>query len=623
MIFNEQLEKRETYDLQALEASRAALDEMVNQHQDTDEKMKRLLLHNNFHRLDRTFPARPLHAKDLLRFGMESVNRVDVFYVLLLGLVVTLIGMLTPYLAKQVYDEIIPSGTLEDLPPVLGILIGASIGAVMFSLTRDLVLMRIQQKVETSLQAAMMERTYAMPPTFFRRYPSGDMSNRVMSMTYLSQTFTQGIVSNLFTLLFSFIYFYQVIYYAKALLPYCLLVMLANILFMVWEYWMQRREDSMYLPRQSTLQGLLFSIFSGIKKIKTSGSEVRAFSKWAKAYRDSRPSAYTDFLGRFSQPVSGFISVAGMALIYYQTVEKQVPLSDFMAFTVAFGLVSAGFMSMTSIVPSIATAQSLYALVKPVLEEVPETYEESHPVTSLSGSIEVHNLSFRYAKDTPFVLKNFNLKIRPGEYVGIVGKSGCGKSTLIRLLLGFDKAESGSIFYDSYNMEKVNKRALRQRVGTCVQDGELFSGSILSNITITAPWATEEDAWEAVRLAALDKDIEKMPMKMQTVLSEGGSNISGGQRQRLLIARALVNKPSILFFDEATSALDNINQKIVSDNLSTLKCTRICVAHRLSTIMHCDRIVVIDGGKVAEEGTYQELIEKKALFYQLVKQQQL
>ena len=546
---------------------------------------------------------------------------MDVIYVLVAFLLVTFIGMLTPYVTKQVFDEVIPSGTLEDLPPILGILVGASIGSVMFSATRSLVLMRIQQKVETSLQAAMMARTYAMPATFFRRYTSGDMSNRAMSMTYLCQTITDGIVSNTLTLLFSMFYLYQVFYYAKSLLPVCILIMLVNLLFMAWEYWIQRREERIYMPRNSKLQGLLFSLFSGIQKIKTTGSEVRAFSKWAKAYNSSRPSAYTDYLSRFSTPVSGFIQVAGMALIYYQTVASQVSLSDYMAFTVAFGLVSSGFMALSSVVPSVATAQSLYALLKPVMEEVPETYEEAAPVTSLSGSIEVHNLSFRYDKESAYVLKDLNLKINPGEYVAIVGHSGCGKSTLIRLLLGFEKAESGVIFYDSYNLEKVNKRALRQRIGSCMQDGELFSGSILSNIIITAPWATEEDAWQAARQAALAQDIEKMPMKMQTVLSDGGNGLSGGQRQRLLIARALVNKPSILFFDEATSALDNIKQKIVSDNLDALQCTRISIAHRVSTIIHCDRILVLDGGKVAEEGTYQELVEKHGLFYNLVKQQ--
>ena len=191
----------------------------------------------------------------------------------------------------------------------------------------------------------------------------------------------------------------------------------------------------------------------------------------------------------------------------------------------------------------------------------------------------------------------------------------------MRLLLGFEKPESGSIFYDTYNIDKVDKQSLRQHIGTCMQDGELFSGSIFSNLTITAPQASMEDAWEAARLAALDKDIEKMPMKMHTLLSDGASGLSGGQRQRILIARALMNKPAILFFDEATSALDNLTQKEVSQHLDALRCTRICVAHRLSTIIHCDRIILIEEGRVAEEGKYQELIEKKGLFYQLVRKQ--
>lgn len=616
MIFNEQLQQRRAYNRQALEEAWTALDGVVNEHLEEEAPRSSEKI-----RIDRRFPVRRLTFTDLMEMGFKSIEQKDVVYILIAFLLVTLMGMVIPYVTKRLYDEIIPTGIWEEILPVLGLLVGASVGAVVFTTAKVYVQIHIQEKVEASIQAAMMERTFSMPTAFFRQFSSGDMSHRVMATSFLCHTVIEGIISNLLTLLFSFIYLYQVIFYARSLLLASVWVMFVNTVFMLWEYYIQQKTTSLYMPRQSRLEGFLFGLFSGIQKIKTSGSEVRAFSKWAKAYRESRPSAQKDYMARFSAPVSGFITVAGLAFIFQQAVCYQVPIPDFMAFLAAFGMVSAGFSALSSVVPAMATSQSLLQLLKPIMRETPEVHEEAIKVHSLSGGLQVHNLSFRYDSQSPYIFKDFNLKINPGEYVAIVGHSGCGKSTLLRLLLGFEQAESGAIFYDSYNLGKVDKRSLRQHIGTCMQDGELFSGDLLSNITITAPWVSEEEAWEAARLAAVDEDIAKMPMKMHTLLSSGGTGISGGQRQRILIARALVNKPSILFFDEATSALDNLKQKQVSANLDALHCTRICIAHRLSTIVHCDRIIVIDGGKVAEEGTYQALLDKKGLFYQLVKHQ--
>ena len=215
------------------------------------------------------------------------------------------------------------------------------------------------------------------------------------------------------------------------------------------------------------------------------------------------------------------------------------------------------------------------------------------------------------------------MKIRPGQYVAIVGKTGCGKSTLMRILLGFEKPEKGAVYYDGRNLDALDVKSLRHKIGVVMQNGKLFQGDIYSNITISAPQLTLKEAWEAAEMAGMKEDIENMPMGMHTVISEGSGGISGGQRQRLMIARAIAPKPKVLMFDEATSALDNITQKIVSDSLEKLKCTRIVIAHRLSTIRNCDRIIVLDGGKIIEDGTYDELIEKNGFFAELVERQRL
>ena len=215
------------------------------------------------------------------------------------------------------------------------------------------------------------------------------------------------------------------------------------------------------------------------------------------------------------------------------------------------------------------------------------------------------------------------MKIKKGEYVAVVGPSGCGKSTLIRLLLGFEKPERGGIFYDMKNIDQIDIKSLRRHIGCVMQDGGLFNDSIYANIALSAPTLTMEEAWEAAEAASIADDIRAMPMGMHTMISEGQGGISGGQKQRLMIARAVAPKPSVLIFDEATSALDNITQKRVTEALDSLNCTRIVIAHRLSTIKGCDRILYMDHGRILEEGTYDELIEKGGLFADMVSRQQV
>ena len=281
------------------------------------------------------------------------------------------------------------------------------------------------------------------------------------------------------------------------------------------------------------------------------------------------------------------------------------------------------FSSLASIVLQIAQIKPVLEMAEPFLKAEPEMSEGREILTEVSGSIELSNVYFRYNDDMPYVVDGLNLKIHQGEYVAIVGRTGCGKSTLVRLLLGFEKPEKGAIYYDGKDINRVDLRSLRRKIGTVTQDGGLFQGDIYSNIVISAPRLTVDQAWEAAEMAGIADDIKAMPMGMQTIISEGQGGISGGQKQRLMIARAIAPKPRILIFDEATSALDNKTQRQVSEALDGLKCTRIVIAHRLSTIKNCDRILVLNQGKILEEGTYDSLIEKNGYFAQLVERQRL
>ncbi|MPM89484.1 Leukotoxin export ATP-binding protein LtxB [bioreactor metagenome] len=281
-------------------------------------------------------------------------------------------------------------------------------------------------------------------------------------------------------------------------------------------------------------------------------------------------------------------------------------------------------LSMVSLSESLISANiviPLYQKAKPILETLPEYDETKINPKPLTGSIEVSHVSFRYNENGPLILKDISLQINEGDYAAIVGTSGCGKSTLFRVLLGFEKPEMGKVYYNGQDLSKVDIRMVRKQIGVVLQNGQLMTGNIFSNITGSNPFLTIDDAWEAARMAGIEEDIKEMPMGMHTIITEGSGAISGGQKQRLMIARAIINKPKIIYFDEATSALDNRTQAIVSDSLDRLQATRVVIAHRLSTIINCNKIFVMDQGRIVESGTYQELMDRQGLFTELAKRQ--
>ena len=289
----------------------------------------------------------------------------------------------------------------------------------------------------------------------------------------------------------------------------------------------------------------------------------------------------------------------------------------FIAFNTALMIFMKSLMSMTDAWLKANVVKALFDKSRPIIESLPEYDEGKKDVGELAGGIEVSHLSFKYDKKNDYILNDVNIKIEPGEYVALVGPSGSGKSTLFRNLIGFERPDQGRIFYDTCDIGKYNIRSIRRQLGVVLQNGQLMAGDLFMNIVGSNPALTLDDAWEAARMAGLEEDIKDMPMTMNTVISEGATTLSGGQRQRLMIARAIVNKPKVLFFDEATSALDNKTQKIVSDSLDKLEATRIVIAHRLSTVKNCDRIFVMEKGRVVEEGSFDELMANKSLFYQL------
>ncbi len=569
-------------------------------------------------------PAKPLKTTDLVAFIARVFNRNDYFLVLVAAAAAALIGLALPWANQVAFSVVAPSGQARLILPIAALLLGVVVSTALINACRSLVMSRVSMKLDVVAEAATFARILALPTSFFKEYSSGNLGNRVSTVTMLAQQLANIVLGAALTALLSTVYIIQIGTFTPVLVLPAFVIALVQAAFMVIATLLTMRYESETMEANAKLSGEVTALLNGVQKIKLAGAEDRAFAKWAHSYANyARPAYNRPALVRSLPAVVTLVGLLGTIVIYYLAGSNSVAIADYMAFSAAFGQVTASFAALAEMAGQFAQINPMLDMVAPILEATPEIAEGKPSVESLSGWIEVSGVSFRYGEDLPYVLNDLSFNIKPGEYVALVGRSGCGKSTIVRLLLGFEEPERGAVYFDQYDVQRVDLRSLRQHVGVVMQDGKLFMGDIANNITISTPSATLDDAWSAAELAGLADDIRKMPMGMQTLVTEGSGGVSGGQRQRIMIARAICGQRRVLIFDEATSALDNVTQKHVSDSLDSLKCTRVVVAHRLSTVKNCDRILVVDGGKIAEEGTYDELIAKNGLFAELVERQRL
>ncbi|MBQ0064204.1 MAG: ATP-binding cassette domain-containing protein [Firmicutes bacterium] len=570
------------------------------------------------------FPSKSLTIKDLYVYMFSIYSASDIIYTLGIMGLITLIGMLNPYLTKLLFSTVVQSQSVRVLVALTIYMLSVSLSMMLLSSASTLINQKLSHKQAMGIEAAVMMRILNLPSSFFSQYNSGELSQRLDYVNSLCSTLMNSIVTTGLSSLFSLIYIGQIFTFAPALVVPSICITIVTLLFSVVSTLVQTKITKKSMDISTQEYGMAYSILSGIQKIKLAGAEKRAFAKWADSYSKELKMLYNPPLFiKINSVLSTGIGLIGTLVMYALAIRSQVSVENYVAFNASYGMIEAAFSQMSSIALTIATIKPILDMAKPILETVPDNGEDKDMVNRLSGSIELNNVSFRYNPDMPYVLKDLNLKIKSGEYVAICGTTGCGKSTLLRLMLGFETPEKGAVYYDNRNINRLNLKTLRKHIGCVMQNGELFQGDLFSNITISHPQLTLDDAWNAAAIAHIDEDIERMPMGMNTLIAEGAKGISGGQKQRLLIARAVVGKPKILMFDEATSALDNITQKQVSQSLDALRCTRIVIAHRLSTIRHCDRIIVIDDGRIVEDGTYEQLIQNHGLFAELVERQKV
>ncbi|WP_242060469.1 NHLP bacteriocin export ABC transporter permease/ATPase subunit [Aerosakkonema funiforme] len=578
----------------------------------------------------RPFPDKVLTVLEIFKFATKGTLR-DVVIVFILGAVTSILGMVIPQATGILIDNAIPNAD-RGLIFQIGLgLLAVNFGSILLGLVENVATARAQTFAEMQTQAATWDRLLKLPAPFFRNFSIGDLQLRVSGINQLHQILTGTVMSSLFNSFFSLLNLGLLLSYNGKLTLVAIAVAAINIAITFFSFFISRQKMIPMQELAGELSGLTVQLIGAVTKLRVAGAEERAFAYWSQKFSQQlnltlSTEAIEDGITLFNNILPTVSSVAVYAIAVMLIVEAQAQgergfsTGTFLAFNVAFGTFVGGVTGLSNAAIQLMTVNVIWERVKPILEAQPEVNDRKADPGILLGEVKLDRVSFRYAPDRPLAINKVTIEAKAGEFIAIVGPSGGGKSTIVRLLLGFEQPEAGTIYYDHRDLSGLDIWALRRQLGVVLQNSRINSGSIFKNISSNAI-VTMDEAWAAAKMAGLAEDIEQMPMGMHTVVSEGGSNLSGGQRQRLFIARSLVLKPKILIFDEATSALDNRTQAIVIESLAQLKVTRIVVAHRLSTIRYADRIYVIVGGEVKQVGNFEELMSQPGMFADLMARQ--
>lgn len=534
----------------------------------------------------RTLPHKSVNLYDLLHFSFQG-NRRDFWRLIYLQLFITALGMLVPIITGKIMTNVIPSASYSLLWQfVIALLVNTWVIG-LFRVTQTLAAIRFDIKINATLQPAIWDRLLHSKLNFFRDFTSGDLVNRANGVDEIQQKMNISIFLSIINVMISLISFSVMYYYDKRLTMIALLLTLCYSIIFLFFTLKQITFQQLVQSHRGRLMGMLFQFYTAISKLKVSYSEKTAFQRWNHDYAEQIRMEYkAGKIGNFLSSFSTFYSVLITICLFIGVYLIGSDLS-FGVFIIYNGLYSQFFSGLLGLVNAIAIITSIiptYQRLKPILLNEPEIELATAISPPLQGELELQHISFRYHEDLPFILHSVSLRVKPGDFIAITGPSGSGKSTLFRILLGIEKPTSGLVLYDQVELDNWDKILFRRQIGVVLQQTMLFPGSILENIIGSRENVTLEEAWQAAALAELSADIQAMPMGMQTVVSENGKTLSIGQRQRLLLARALVHETKILFLDEATSAIDNETQARIWDNLSKNKTTRIVSAHRLETI---------------------------------------
>ncbi len=573
----------------------------------------------------RPFPRRELTPLSLLRFGLVGTVE-DWMMVFVFGLVGALLALFPPLATGWLFDRVIPGAERGNLWILVGALVAAACAETLFRLVRNIALLRAEMRMGTDIETGLWDRLLNLPPKFFREFSVGDLESRAAGLGSLRFLLVDIVLTTMLNGTFSLVYVALLFYYdARLALLGCAIfaLVVGATCFAGFRQLPYQRQAYQLRGR---ISGIVFQLITSLPRLRVAAAERRALVYWAREFRrlrefEFRSRRISNLLGAFSE-AAPLISIVVLFATVTLFPRAGLTLGAFLAFNVAFArLLSAG-LSVGATVSSLIEIVPIYERTRPILAALPEADFHKQVSTDLRGDIEVSQVSFQYDPSGPWVLDNVSLRIRPGQFVALVGPSGAGKSTLLRLLLGFDQPTAGGIFFDREELVELDLPSVRRQIGVVLQDTRALPGTVLDNI-IGSSRLEEKDAWKAARLVGLDGDIRRLPQGMQTPLGESGGTLSGGQIQRLMIARAIVARPRLLFLDEATSAQDNDTQAQLTRALRELNATRVVIAHRLSTVREADRIFVFDEGRIVQAGTYDDLIREEGMFSQLAQGQLL
>ncbi|CAM5362760.1 NHLP bacteriocin export ABC transporter permease/ATPase subunit [Streptomyces abikoensis] len=568
-------------------------------------------------------PGKP-RLLPLLRFALRGTGP-ELRSLALGGLVATGLGALVPVATGRVLGRYVPGAESGLIVQTAVALVAAALVSAVFMLLQNTAILRMEGRIEAALQPAVWDRLLRLPATFFTGRSTGELAGAAMGVSAVRrmlsgtapvvlQAGTAGTVNLVLLLVYSV---------PLALAAIGMLLGIAAV-FLGLGLW-QLRYQRQLVRLGNKLDNQAFQTLRGLPKLRVAAAESFAYAAWAREFARTRE--LQQRAGRIKNTVAVLNAVAlplctlVMFVLLAGPARGSMSAADFLTFSTAVTMLLSSVTQLTGALLSAAAVQPVVEQLKPVLEAAPEVRPSGVQPGELGGAVEAVGLSYRYADDGPLVLDDVSFAARPGEFVAVVGASGCGKSTLLRLLIGFDEPASGSVLYDGQDLAALDRAAVRRQCGVVLQNAQPFSGSILDCIRGAGTFTLEE-AWEAAAMAGLAEDIKAMPMGMHTMLSDGGGTVSGGQRQRLMIAQALVRKPRVLFLDEATSALDNEAQRLVIESTRALRATRIVIAHRLSTVMDADRVIVMAEGRIVQQGPPAELLaDAGGLFHELVRRQ--
>ena len=576
---------------------------------------------------------RPLTQEDtsglgLLRFALHGRRR-ELARLVTYATAVTLFSMFTPQALALLVDGAIPSGEWG-LVLQLGLgLLAAAVGSAAFRLAQGAALMRIETAADVAAQAAVWDRLLKLQLSFFRRFSTGDLLSRVTAVSQIRASLSGTTFRTLLDGAVAWLNLGLLLYYSPRLAVVGVAVAVLSALLTIASGLGILRVQRRILELRGRSFGFLVQLVNGVAKLRVAAAEERAFAQWVRRYAELlrlelRQGLIQDRVETGNLVLSSAASIvlfaAASTLLAAPGREGTLSVGVFLAFNVAFGTFVAAVASLSNTVTDVLSIAILRERARPIFEAVPEVTLARADPGRLTGEVELEDVVFQYRGDGPMVLSGVRLRAEPGAFVAVVGPSGSGKSTLFRLLLGFESPRSGAVYYDGQDLAGLDVEAVRRQLGVVLQGGRINAGSIFDNVVCGAQ-LTLHEAWEAAEAAGFAEEIAAMPMGLHTVISEGGTNLSGGQRQRLLLARALVHRPRLLLLDEATSALDNETQAIVSASLARLKVTRLVIAHRLSTIRQAQRIYVLSGGRVVQEGSFPELAACEGLFARMMARQ--